>query len=476
MPFIAKVNTTMEEMFSHMGNVAFPQLVRGAAKSIGEFYNSIVQVNELDEDVVRRWWMLLRQYCSPDNDRLVAFVRRYGNCKPRTCQRRGFLSVYENGPRYVFCDNSLADYFYAMAKARFVPNVNDFSDFIFNRQMPVAVRCASEEYEELPDGRRRFQAYGYLPSSRPCGLYKRWRHPNGRLRDNKMWYLAHILDVDNPRNYREEYGLRSGRIFSQGQREDWAYHPNADYPYRDMREELCEDDRRVIVAHFLRLVNPMNYFLTPQKGKKQHRLQNLRVPDFPSFRQGIQDLPQMQDFMRNRRREQYDDLFAEYEELAMALPVGIDNNVRLSQMAIDLQYCPPDQYLDVGAVDVLQVNRGNHPASRRGFEVTYGERVVRLRTMLDVACWVIQQYVAVHPNAGIETIRTVFKPLRMFKARAVAQQEVNWQEKYPRDSIACANNNEQLLVNRNWVSRGNWIQFVDSARANGFSINCEEYD
>lgn len=91
--------------------------------------------------------------------------------------------------------------------------------------------------------------------------------------------------------------------------------------------------------------------------------------------------------------------------------------------------------------------------------------------MIDVVHWIVNRYVVDNPDAGIERIRATFRPQRMFKALADAQRGANWQRHYPREPIACANN-EQLVVNRNWYNKpnGNWPLFLASAGAAGFII------
>lgn len=346
--FEANGITTMGEMFSHMGDVEFPILERGGAETIGEFYQTIVLPNELDEDIVRGWWDLLKKYCNPnDNKHFIAFVRRYGNCrKDRKLQRRGFFSRYHDGSGYVFCDNSLADYFYTMAKARFVPDYEDFKNYILNRKFPCCVRGVREEYEADDKGNPLYQAYRYQPASKPRGLYCHWQTADGRQRENKMWYLAHMLDVDNPRDYPIEYKENSGRIFSQGKdRSDWCLHDGVDFPYRDMGGGLCDDDRKLITAHFIRLVCPMNYFLTPQNCVGRRRFQRLEVKE-RMFKRGIQELPEMKMFVREKRLERYGEIFKQYEELAMATNRQVNPEMDLGAMVINLKYCPPNEELD----------------------------------------------------------------------------------------------------------------------------------
>ena len=141
-----------------------------------------------------------------------------------------------------------------------------------------------------------------------------------------------------------------------------------------MGRNLTDGERAIVVAHFLRLVNPMNYFLTPQThGRRvnnhRRRIQTLVVGG-AEFVRGIQELPEMKRFMRMKRIQEYGDAFVEYERLAMSLQRDdvVDDSIDL---AIDLHFCPPNEELDgVGVqVDDVHVRRGQRRRNANGGRV-----------------------------------------------------------------------------------------------------------
>lgn len=432
---LVRAGLTMEEFFSKVSRVEYPDIGEGHFRSINDVYTQVVSRNRIEPAVMNDWWRLLSNYVQRED--CIVFIRKYGNERPRSNQRRGFYSKCPNGFGYVYCDNKLAHYFYTMARVGFVPDIDNFARVIRNRIMPYGPGGTREE--------RELQAYSSGPTT---------------MINSSGWYLPHIFSADNPHDYTPEY-LQSRQLFDRGVREQWCRLNGDEYYVRDVRN-FSDEERQIFVAHFLRLVNPMNYFLMPWQ-RWQRTLVDGRI-----IGSGLGEFGAFIDYMRLKRRSDpaIAEAFGEFEDKIMCLPYGGEVDLdMLGRREVDYEFSHGEKEMRHHA------NVGNRPVGVARFTVTYGGTTAHCDSMLDVVSWVVNRYVVDNPGADVARIRATFKPQRMFKALADAQREANWQRQYPREPIACANN-EQLVVNRNWYNKpnGNWPRFLASAGAVGFII------
>lgn len=84
------------------------KLPEGKACTVEELYNNVISINLPKLETVKKWHKLLIDYI--DDEQAVFFIRRYSSApkKDWTLIRRGFLTEYPNGLKYVFCDNYFA--------------------------------------------------------------------------------------------------------------------------------------------------------------------------------------------------------------------------------------------------------------------------------------------------------------------------------------------------------------------------------
>lgn len=304
---VPRENRSMEQVLQSIAQIEYPDIGSGHYHSFNDIYNNVVARNRIEPMVMDRWWGLLREYVRRDD--CIVFIRRYGNERPRSNLRRGFYSRCPGGFGYVYCDNKLSHYFYTMARAGFVPTLDEFSTVIRDRIMPYGNGGSCEENE--------LQAY---------------RHGRATRINSRGWYLPHIFSADDPCDYLPEYAALR-QLFDRGFRGQWIRHVGEDYCVRDLDRNFTDEERRIFTAHFLRLVNPMNHFLMPWQ-KWQRTIVDGRV-----IGRGIGEYKDFLAFMRLRRREELRDSFEEFENMIMCLPYqGVADVEELGYRVVDYAF------------------------------------------------------------------------------------------------------------------------------------------
>jgi hypothetical protein len=252
-------------------------LPTGSTTSIEDFYEKVVLINSPKKQIVEQWHNLLIQYIN--DDEAVFFIRRYSSDpkKEWTKIRRGFLTEYDCGVKYVFCDNYFAHYFFMMAMKEIVPSYEEFKSLILKREFP----------------------YGYMVTSqeKPFQAYKKGKTVN----INKAgWKLDHINSVNG--DYSFNYSKEKKELFPIGNQSDWIEKKGEDYFSRSISLSPLniENYKDKVIAHFLRLVHPMNYFLTPQKKRINFDVGGSLV---------------LIDYVRKKNKEKYGELFDDFEKL-----------------------------------------------------------------------------------------------------------------------------------------------------------------
>jgi len=276
---------TITQFFSEISKRYCPVLPDGvnASSSAVDFYTKCIEDNMPKEDAVVGWHDLLKKYI--DDPEAVFFVRRYASTKKdgRWDIRRGFLTVYDN-TSFVFVDNFFAHYFYAMAINDYVPDYDDFKRFILDRMIPYGYSVVSLE--------RPHQAY-----------IKGSQYPL----NSRGWKLSHVFSA-NGDDYSFNYRRESARLFPKGNYDDYTIQGGATYPFRKIVGNVSDGDLQMIKAHFLRVVHPINHFLTPKTS--------LQVSSY-----GIKDIgefPEMITLMKDKLSKKYGKVFAEYQKMIMA--------------------------------------------------------------------------------------------------------------------------------------------------------------
>ena len=237
----------------------FPKVPNGESRSIAEFFSKCNGMVWLPTHKVAEWHRMLTSYSDPNkNNRLL--VRLYEGVKNRTNNsletRRGAITRMSDGYEYVFTSNYFARVIYSMIYwGCDVPNEEDFADMIYNRRV-----CISFPLHVNP-GEQEISAY---PSRVPSAEYstKGFYTPD--------WYLAHIADVNNVKNvpYRGREGIRPCDLITPGTYDDWRYFDGMVIRKEDRK--FTQGEKSLIRAHFLRFLDPINYFLVPRSKQESH--------------------------------------------------------------------------------------------------------------------------------------------------------------------------------------------------------------
>ena len=277
---------TIAEFFAGISKSKCPVLTNKLCKanSVPEFYDKCIKANLPDVEVVKGWHELLKKFIEDED--AIFFVRRYVSGKDKAGIwdiRRGFLTVYDN-VKYVFVDNFFAQYFYAMAINGFVPEYNDFKRFVLDREIPYGYSVVSQEL-----GHQAFKKGPVYPLNR-----------NG-------WKLSHVFSA-NGKDYNYDYKSTVSTLFPKGEYSDYISQKGSTYPYRKIELHVSDEDIKKIKAHFLRVVHPLNYFLTP---KIKYQYSTAGIHD-------IGEYSEMIDFMKFKLAKRYGSVYTEYLEMIMA--------------------------------------------------------------------------------------------------------------------------------------------------------------
>jgi hypothetical protein len=278
---------TLEIFLNNSNQFKVPKLPEGTANSITELYENLIKNNLPKEETIKKWNYLLLDYIKQED--AIFFIRRYASAPNKRWDliRRGFLTEYASGLRYVFCDNYFAHYFYLMALYEFTPTLEEFNDFIKSRKFPYGFMKTSAEEP--------FQAF---PKGKAVNI------------NSSGWKLAHLYSV-NQNDYNFDYKKRSKQLFPIGNQNDWKIYNGNNFPSRYIDEINTKELRKITIAHFLRLVHPINYFLVPKTN-----LSNI----------DIGESPEVIAYLRKMTYERFDNMFIEYEEIIMSKIIELEKD------------------------------------------------------------------------------------------------------------------------------------------------------
>lgn len=171
-----------------------------------------------------------------------------------------------------------------MALHNYTPTFDDFIEHIKSRKFPYGFMKTSEEEP--------FQAF---PKGKTVSI------------NTAGWKLAHLYSV-NQNDYNFDYKKISKELFPRGNQNDWKKNHGNDFPSRFIEKTNTNELRNIAIAHFLRLVHPINYFLVPKTN-----LSNL----------DIGESTELISFMREKAYSRYKNILTEYENLIMSKQMKI---------------------------------------------------------------------------------------------------------------------------------------------------------
>jgi hypothetical protein len=231
----------------------------GPFHTIKDFYDGYIKNYLLDPKNVLAWHEMLMEYV--DRPDAVLWVRRFESGGDKTTgwtNRRGCYTECEDGFKYVFVSNYDAQEIFIMIASGVIPDVDEFAELMSKGEFPMHY-SSDAKCEESSIAR-----YPQIKVSRaPVEL------------NAKGWYFAHIAGVNG--RFLRTGGAYSGKyralddeevekIYKKGSRSDWD--PKTRIRHRNIAENLEDFEKEIVKAHFLRFIDPLNYFLVP-KQKKQ---------------------------------------------------------------------------------------------------------------------------------------------------------------------------------------------------------------
>lgn len=220
---------------------------RGLAENATDFFNQIIKWQFQHKATIQAIHKALLEYVKrPD---AVFAIRLYGSA-PREkyfLLRRGFLSEYQDGLKTLFCDNTFAMPFAALKLHDKCYTASDLVEHL-NQSNVVCGFGSTKKEREL--------------TYYTCNSYSRINL------NTSGWYLAHILPV----GYNFAGKQRLTEVFPNPKRAEWE---SAPAHIRRVDRSFTKNEYAVLVAHFLRLVHPLNSFVIPKQDYVAYDGKNL---------------------------------------------------------------------------------------------------------------------------------------------------------------------------------------------------------
>lgn len=236
-----------------------PDLQDGSANTIEEFYDKFIEPLLPNVAQVIKWHKILKWYVKQPNT-VLGF--RTGNEKGKL--RRGWETVTNDGYSFFYTDNFFAHYFYKLAcDTDYKVNKNEFKYLMTTKIFPVRISFhMGTDKDPHEKEYASFNIHGKNPGINTSG-YK----------------LAHIIDAGQ--NYcidGKSYGISwiINKYFPLGTENDWMdkNNPNKHCRKLQIRDKDKTHARKFAEMSFLRMVHPMNYFLSPKSPNRSNVIYN----------------------------------------------------------------------------------------------------------------------------------------------------------------------------------------------------------
>ena len=247
--------TIREYYENYKENKKYPiNLFDGNDTTIESFYNNCIYKNiERWEENIMKWHKMFMEYVDlPD---AIYWIRYYesGSKKSGKYDNRRACYTKFNNIEYVFVSNYDVHEIFNMIAHDVQPDVNEFKELMRNFEFPMHYDNGKSDSCVEKD---------------ICAYKKNIGSVQGGVLTEKNWYLAHINGIKekfvklNGGNQLELTGEDRERIFPLGEPSDWKSNEKG-IKQRIIDKSLSSDDLAIVKAHFLRFVDPLNYFLVP---------------------------------------------------------------------------------------------------------------------------------------------------------------------------------------------------------------------
>ena len=128
------------------------------------------------------------------------------------------------------------------------PDVDEFAKLMKNYEFPMHYSNSDTSDESF------IASYPHLINP-PTGVFSK-----------KHWYLAHIIGVKNSPYFDNDGNQifvdeKYPDLFSRGDLSEWKNHNG--HKVRKINRNLNEEEMALVKAHFLRFIDPLNYYIVP---------------------------------------------------------------------------------------------------------------------------------------------------------------------------------------------------------------------
>lgn len=293
------------------------EIKEGKFITIEDFYNDCIKFTEIDPQIVLHWHNMLLDYIKLPN--AIFWIRKYEKGKKSNknqyMNRRASLTKYKDGTTIVYVSNFDVQEIYNMMNLKILPTAEEFLELMISNEYCL-----------------HYDSGGKSEESRIASFPNIGEVYSGVL-TKSGWYLAHIEAVNgnylqNNKEYKQiNLGKNGDEIFPRGTLKDWKKKENI--YIRNLPYSLDPEDKKLVIAHFLRFVDPLNYFLVPsEKNEKHDRI----------IAKKIGESPELISYIREKKIEIYgEDTLKEYHSL-----IRSRNNLKstkdYSKMKINCEY------------------------------------------------------------------------------------------------------------------------------------------
>lgn len=262
-----------EKIIELKQNGSIPYVKAGKADSAEDFFNKVIKDQFANKDSIKATHKALMEYVNSDD--AVFVLRLFGSDSKKiyTNLRRGFLSIYPDGHRMVFCDNTFAMPFATLKWLGKSYTTEELSRYMSDQ----TTRCG----------------FGSTKEERELAYYN-WNKNKANINLNSYgWYLAHIVPVGK---YYSGSNLRD--LFDNPKRSDWS----PEKKIRQATKNLSEKELAMLKAHFLRMVHPLNSFLVPKR--------RLLAYDGNNIGEEFEIINRVQEYIKSEFPDEYEELKA----------------------------------------------------------------------------------------------------------------------------------------------------------------------
>lgn len=245
---------TIREYYEHYSTkegrktIRYPLvLVDGSAKTVAELYDTCIKAHvEMIQKNAVAWHEMLMRYVKRED--AVFWIRRYESSSQKAKAenngrwpiRRACKTEYDD-LSYVFVSNFDAHEILNMIRFVDAPSDDEFADLMKTNKFPL----------HYDDGEGSDENY--------IAVYPKVGSPKAGVLTVGHWYLAHILGVN--KDYRCPVDFNA--MCPRGNLSDWSKQGNV--MVRKIAGKF-PGERDLIVAHFLRFIDPLNYYVVPGKN------------------------------------------------------------------------------------------------------------------------------------------------------------------------------------------------------------------